>query len=213
MLKCYAYGAPLLGEAPDHRRKRMRAESQRARNQSPPAAAAPRGAGGAEGASALRQPAGSAAFDLSSPSERTMLNRDARDMVVALRGKPSRQPEQREQARALAVLRSPELMAGPVAAANALDPGHRVGEAIRDTLAGLKERKAPSASGSRPGNAAAGVAGVPPADIANARVFVLYMAIRSTIISWARKAFRGVPLTAPVPRPTRVMQPQTRKES
>ena len=31
MLKCYAYGAPLLGEAPDHRRKRMRAESQRAR--------------------------------------------------------------------------------------------------------------------------------------------------------------------------------------
>ena len=80
-----------------------------------------------------------------------MLNRDARDMVVALRGKPSRQPEQREQARALAVLRSPELMAGPVAAAIALDPGHRVGEAIRDTLAGLKERKAPSASGSRPG--------------------------------------------------------------
>ena len=103
-----------------------------------------------------------------------MLNRDARDLVVALHGKPSRQPEQREQARALAVLRSPELMAGPVAAANALDPGHRVGEAIRDTLAGLKERKAPSASG---------VAGVPPADIANARVFVLYMAIRSTTIS------------------------------
>ena len=178
MLKCYAYGAPLLGEAPDHRRKRMRAESQRARrNQSPPAAAPPRGAGcagGASGGAALRQPAGSAAFDLSSPSERTMLNRDARDMVVALRGKPSRQPEQREQARALAVLRSPELMAGPVAAAIALDPGHRVGEAIRDTLAGLKERKAPSASG---------VAGVPPADIANARVFVLYMAIRSTTIS------------------------------
>ena len=42
---------------------------------------------------------------------------------------------------------------------------------------------------------------------------VLYMAIRSTIISWARKAFRGVPLTVPVPRPTRVRQPQTHKES
>ena len=100
-----------------------------------------------------------------------MLSRDARDMVVALRGKPSRQPEQREQARALAVLRSPELMAGPVAAAIAVDPGHRVGETIRDTLAGLNQRKAPSASGSRVSNAAAGVAGVPPADFASARMF------------------------------------------
>ena len=178
----YGYASQRRGESPPERRRKQKAVLDARRSPPPPPPPAAAQTVGVSANLVGQPPDGPGAnpgFDLSKPAEKRKRQRDAKAMADAMAGNPSRSSAQQEQARLLAAQTRPELFVGVAAAAVEADPGHIVGVAIRDSLAGMKERKTPSPSGLRRGNDAAGVA---KEDIPNARVFsqAIHTAVSNT---------------------------------